>query len=89
MPYDRRLCVAGGKAVSSRRNQTVGLVSREVSGRVGPNALLEAADGCAGQWPEDAFYRPFVIVQATQRFLNLSAISRRHLGFRRQHARGR
>ena len=40
-----------------------------------------------GQWPKNAVYWPFVVVQAMQRFLNLPAISRRHLGFRRQHAR--
>jgi len=36
------------------------LVRREVTSRVGPDVLLEAADGCAGQWPEDAVCRPFV-----------------------------
>jgi hypothetical protein len=79
--------VAGAKAASSRRDQAVGLVRREITGCVGSDALLEAADGCVGQWPENAVYWPFVVVQAMQRFLNLPAISRRHLGFRRQHAR--
>ena len=53
------------------------------------DALLEAANGCAGQWTEDAVYRSFVVVQALQRFLNLPAIGRRHLGFRRQYTRRR
>ena len=78
--------IAGAKATSSRRNQAVRLVRREVTGCIGSDALLEAADGCVGQWPEDAVYRPFVIVQAIQRLLNLPAISCRHLGFRPQHA---
>src|ERR1700733_5441944 len=82
-PYDRRIRATIGKPVLSRGHQTVGLVRREVTSCVGPDVLLlEAADGCAGQWPEDAVYRSFVIVQAMQCFLNLPAISRRHLGFR-------
>ena len=85
---DRRIRGASRKAALSRRHQTVGLVRREVTSRVGPDILLlEAADGCAGQWPEDGVYRSFVIVQALQSFLNLPAISHRHLGFRRQHSR--
>jgi hypothetical protein len=33
-----------------------------VTSRIGPDVLLlEAADGCAGQWPEDAVYRSFVM----------------------------
>ena len=67
------LAVSG---VASRwRNQAVGLVCREGTGRVGSDVLLEAADGCAGQWPEGAVYRPFVVVQPAQRFLKLPAIS--------------
>jgi hypothetical protein len=54
----------GSKAASSRRYQAVGLIRREVTGCVGSDALLEAANGCVGQWPEDAVYRPFVIIQA-------------------------
>jgi hypothetical protein len=80
-------CCPMRKLASPRRNQVVGLVRREITSCIGSDALLEAADGCVGQWPEDAVYRPFVVVQAMQRFLNLPAISRRHLGFRRQYAR--
>src|SRR5690349_17363657 len=69
----RATCHPRREATSSRRNQAVGLVGREVTRRVGADVLLEAADGCAGQWPEDAVCRPFVIAQATQRFLNLPA----------------
>jgi hypothetical protein len=67
--------VAAGKA-SLRVKQAIGLVRRERTSGVRSDVLLEAADGGAGQWPEDAVYGPFVIVRAMQRFLNLPAISR-------------
>ncbi len=77
-------------AALSRRHQVVGLTCCEVTSRFGPDVLLlEAADGCTGQWPEDAVYRPIVIAQAVQCFLNLPAISLRHLGLGRQDARRR
>jgi hypothetical protein len=72
------------------RHQLVRLICRKVTSRFGPNVLLlEAPDGCAGPWPQDAVDRPFVIAQAMQCFLNLSAIRLRHFGLRRQDARQR
>jgi hypothetical protein len=60
-----------GEVGSAGRDQAIGLVRREVTGRGGLDVTLEVANRCPGPSPEDAVHRPFVITQATQRFLDL------------------
>jgi hypothetical protein len=54
-----------GEVDSGGRDQAVGLIRGEVTGRGGLDVALEVANRCAGPSPEDAVYRPFVITQAT------------------------
>ena len=56
--------LAAGK-FSAGRDQAIGLVRREVTGRGGLDVTLEVANRCPGFSPEDAVHRPFVIIQAT------------------------
>jgi hypothetical protein len=67
----------------SSRDQTVGLVRRERPCLLGPDVLLEAANRCARQRPEDPVHRPLIIPQAMERLLDLPAVGVRHSGFRR------
>ena len=77
-PFHEHAQEAGSQALGgtnlSSRDQTVGLVRREGTGRVGRDVTLEAADGCAGQRPEDPVRRPLVIVQAMERLLDLPSV---------------
>ena len=61
----RDLCEVGSEVDSVGRDQAIGLVRREVTGRGGLVVALEVANRCAGPSPEDAVHRPFVISQAT------------------------
>jgi hypothetical protein len=54
-----------GEFGSAGRDQAIGLVRREVTGRGGFDVALEVTDRCADLSPEDAVHRPFVITQAT------------------------
>lgn len=62
---------AHGEAASACRDQASGLVRREVAGRGGLDVTLEVANRGAGRSPENAIHRPFVITEATERFLDL------------------
>ena len=46
---------------SAGRDQAIGLVRREVTGRGGLDVTLEVANCGAGPSPENAVHRPFVI----------------------------
>jgi hypothetical protein len=68
---------------SAGRDQAIGLVRREVTGRGGLDVTLEVANRCPGFSPKDAVHRPFVIIQATQRFLDLPPVCFGHAGLSR------
>jgi hypothetical protein len=74
---------AHGEAASAGRDQASGLIRREVTGRGGLDVTLEVANRDAGPSPENAVHRPFVITQATERFLHLPPVCFGHTGLSR------
>jgi hypothetical protein len=69
---------------SPASHQAVGLFRGGVTSSISPCLALEAADCRAGQWPENAVHGPLIIIQATQRFLDLPSICFRHTRLCRQ-----
>jgi hypothetical protein len=69
---------------SPASDQAVGLSRGGVTSSISPYLALEAADCRAGQWPENTVHGPLIIIQATQRFLDLPSICFRHTRLCRQ-----
>ena len=81
----RGFVLAVARKVGRRSShQSIGLLRREVTRRVSRYFVLEAADCRAGQRTENTVHWPLVVIQATQRFLDLPSVRFRHRVLRGQ-----